>query len=222
MIVLLIGGTGLAMMGMDEANKKELAAKEVRAKQFGFASVPELDAHEVKIEAERQAAVAIQTEEAGRKREEQVERYRAAAAEAAKAVAVEAAANAAETKRKQDEKVERDHATAVEADRKKDADCKSDLQCWGNKHGIKASFACRPFVERLAKYQFEWTDGWLESKFSRFRWKNKANGQITFVGDKIKFQNGFGAWQFATYSCDYDPIADVVLNVDATPGRLPE
>lgn len=188
-IVLLVGGAGLVMMPMDEANKKELAAKEVRAKQLGFASVVELDAHEAKIEAERQAALAVQAAEAEKKRAEQAERDRVAAAE---------------------------------AERKKEANCKTDLQCWGDKHSIKASFACRPHVERLAKYQFEWTDGWLDSKFSRFKWKDKARGQLTYVGDKIKFQNGFGAWQFAIYTCDYDPLADVVLNVDATPGRMPQ
>lgn len=107
-------------------------------------------------------------------------------------------------------------------ERTMEANCKNDLKCWGDKHSIKASFACRPYVERLGKYQFEWTDGWLEPKFSLFNWKNKGEAQITYFGDKIKFQNGFGAWQFATYACDYDPIADVVLNVDATPGRLPQ
>ena len=50
----------------------------------------------------------------------------------------------------------------------------------------------------------------------------RERSKVTYVGDKIKFQNGFGAWQFATYACDYDPIADDVLNVDASLGRLPE
>lgn len=189
LVVLLIGGIGLVMMPMDEARKKEAAAKEVRSKQLGFASVAELDAHEAKIEAERHAAAAVQ---------------------------------AAEARRQRDEQAERDRVAAAEAKRKKEADCKTDLQCWGDKHSIKASFACRPHVERLAKYQFEWTDGWLDSKFSRFGWKNKAKGQLTYVGDKIKFQNGFGAWQFATYTCDYDPVADTVLNVAANAGRLPQ
>jgi len=113
-------------------------------------------------------------------------------------------------------------ADAAEAEWKKEAACRADLQCWGDKHGIGASIACRPYVERLAKYQFEWTDGWLETKFSRFRWRNKEKGQLTYLGDRIKFQNGFGAWQFAIYTCDYDPISGVVMNVDASPGRLPQ
>jgi hypothetical protein len=113
-------------------------------------------------------------------------------------------------------------AEATERERQKDADCRAELRCWAEKHHISATVACRPRVERLAQYQFEWTDGWAETKFSRFRWKDKAKGQLTYVGDKIKFQNGFGAWQFYTYLCDYDPVANKVLDVDAMPGRLPE
>lgn len=201
LIVLLIGGIGLVMMGMDDGKKKDAEAQAkgyasqfdvTRAQSLGFASPADLAAHDAKLKAEADAAAA------------------------------RAAADAAEAKRKQDEQAERERIAAAEAERKKDADCKTDLQCWGDKHSIKASFACRPYVERLAKYQFEWTDGWLDTKFSRFRWKNKAKGQVTYVGDKIKFQNGFGAWQYATYTCDYDPVADVVLNMDAAPGRMPE
>jgi hypothetical protein len=212
MVVLLIGGMGLVMMGMDEGKKKDAEAQAkgyasnadlTRAQSLGFTSPADLAAHDTKVKAEAEAAALKAKAEAD-------------------AAAAKAAAEAAEAKRKQDEQAERERVAAAEAERKKDADCKTDLQCWGDKHSIKASFACRPYVERLAKYQFEWTDGWLDTKFSRYRWKNKSKGQVTYVGDKIKFQNGFGAWQFATYTCDYDPVADVVLNVDATAGRLPE
>ncbi|HEX2842139.1 hypothetical protein [Hyphomicrobium sp.] len=100
--------------------------------------------------------------------------------------------------------------------------CRKDLQCLGDKHLIKASFTCAPMVERLAQYQHEWTDGMLEAKFSRFRWKNKNTGVVTFLGDRIKFQNGFGAWQFHIYTCDFDTASETVLSVNASPGRLPE
>lgn len=201
LIVLLVAGTGLVMMAMDEGKKKDAEAQAkgyashsdlARAAALGFTSPAELAAHDAKVAAEKEVAAA------------------------------EAATEAAESKRKQDEQAERERVAAAGAQRKKEADCENDLQCWGDKHGIKASFACRPYVEVLAKYQFEWTDGWLDSKFSRFRWKEKGKGQLTYIGDKIKFQNGFGAWQYAIYTCDYDPVADVVLNVDAAPGRLPQ
>ncbi|EIC20853.1 hypothetical protein Thi970DRAFT_04520 [Thiorhodovibrio frisius] len=98
--------------------------------------------------------------------------------------------------------------------------CKKDLQCWGDKHTVMAGFRCDNHVERLAKYAFEWTDGFLEPKFSRFRWKSKESGVITYIGDKIRFQNGFGAWQNYVYECDLDPISEVVHDVRASPGRL--
>jgi hypothetical protein len=79
---------------------------------------------------------------------------------------------------------------------------------------------CKGPVERLAKNNFEWTDGLLEPKFSHYRWKNQSTGIITYIGDKIKFQNGFGAWIFHTYECDLDASGETVLEVRAQPGRL--
>jgi hypothetical protein len=103
-----------------------------------------------------------------------------------------------------------------------DAECMRDLQCWGDRNGIRAGYPCRRAVERLANYSHEWTDGWLGSKFPRFRWHDRAAGQLTFIGDSIRFQNGFGAWENYKYTCDYDPRTDMVLDVSAWPGRLPE
>jgi predicted RNA-binding Zn-ribbon protein involved in translation (DUF1610 family) len=101
-----------------------------------------------------------------------------------------------------------------------DSGCKKSLQCWGDKHNIDAGVRCDNYVEKLAKYSYKWTNGMLESKFSRFRWKNKENGVLTFIGDKIEFQNGFGAWQNSIYECDYNPALEKVLDVRARAGRL--
>jgi len=81
--------------------------------------------------------------------------------------------------------------------------CRWEIQCWGDRHNISASVACAKPVERLAKYSHKWTDGWLDIKFSHFRWLDKTAGTVTYIGDKIQFQNGFGAWQNYTYECDY-------------------
>lgn len=98
--------------------------------------------------------------------------------------------------------------------------CQMDLQCWGDKHNVAAGVYCDDYVEKLAKYSHEWTDGMLEPKFSHFRWKDRSKGYITYIGDKIKFQNGFGAWQNYVYECDLDPETNTVLDVRAQPGRL--
>ena len=101
--------------------------------------------------------------------------------------------------------------------------CMKSLQCWGDKHLMGASVYCPQFIERMAKYDAEWTDGWIEPKFSRFRWQDVANrtdGIVTFIGDKVKFQNGFGAWLPMTYECDFDPSANAVIDVRVFEGRL--
>lgn len=103
----------------------------------------------------------------------------------------------------------------------KEAVCRDDLQCWGDKFSLRATSACRPYVERLAKNNFEWIDGFLEPKFSHFRWKDKKKGVVTYVGDRIKYQNGFGAWIIHIYECDYDPSSATAIDVRARPGRLP-
>lgn len=106
----------------------------------------------------------------------------------------------------------------TEAD--KEMACRHDLQCWGDKGTIAAGTFCDGPVERLAKYAHQWTDGWLEPKFSRFRWKDREKGHVTYIGDKIQFQNGFGAFQNYIYECDFDPVANKVLDVRARAGKL--
>lgn len=101
-----------------------------------------------------------------------------------------------------------------------DAECRKTLSCWAEKHTVSAAVRCKDPVERLAKNSFEWTDGMLESKFSHYRWKNQATGEVTYIGDKIKYQNGFGAWIFHTYECDLDASGERVTDVRASPGRI--
>lgn len=100
------------------------------------------------------------------------------------------------------------------------SECKTTLQCWGDKHSVSAAARCQRPIERLAKYSHKWTDELVEPKMSRFRWKNKEKGIITYLGDKIQFQNGFGAWQNVIYECDYDPATKKVLDIRITKGLL--
>lgn len=110
-----------------------------------------------------------------------------------------------------------DSATAAQLD---PAACRADLQCWGDKHLVSAGVYCKAPVEAMAKYSARWTDGTFEPKFSRFRWLSEEQGTLTFIGDKIEFQNGFGAFQGHTYECDFSPAGDRVIDVRAQPGRL--
>ena len=94
-----------------------------------------------------------------------------------------------------------------------------DLQCLGNKGVVVAGVYCKSEIEKLAKYDVKWTDGVLEPKFSKFGWRDKKLGVITYVGDKAKFQNGFGAYAPVTYECDM--LDKSVLAVRIKEGRLP-
>jgi len=123
----------------------------------------------------------------------------------------------AEQKRKE---AERREQLAAKRRREKEAACRKDLQCLGDKHASAAGIKCDDQVERLAKYDVKWTDGWTEPKFSHFRWKDKEKGIITYIGDKAQFQNGFGAWQNVIYECDLDTRTNSPLEVRAQPGRL--
>ena len=103
---------------------------------------------------------------------------------------------------------------------REDARCRADLQCWGDRHAMEATFACQDHVENLALYGHEWTDGILEPKFSHLRWKDSAKGVITYIGDKIKFESAYGVRIAHRYRCDYDAPNKQVLDVGAEPEQL--
>lgn len=101
-----------------------------------------------------------------------------------------------------------------------DAECMATLQCWGEKNIIMAGAYCQVPIEKMAKYTHEWTDGFTTPRFSHYRWKDQSTGVVTYIGDQIKMQNGFGAWSHYTYECDFAPQNNLVLDVRAQQGRL--
>ena len=106
--------------------------------------------------------------------------------------------------------------TPKEGEQSKELACRNDLHCWGNKHAEFAIFACQPIIESLAKYDYEWTDGWFGTKLKSFRWKDRKEGSLSYKGDEVKFQNGFGAWQRVIYWCHFNPAngyAEVMVNL---------
>ncbi len=115
--------------------------------------------------------------------------------------------------------------TEAELAAHEEAECRSDLRCWGEKHLSSAHVYCRRPIERLARGDVEWDTGLLTDRFDRFMWPQEEGypeGAIRYIGDRAKFQNGFGAWLNVIYLCDFDPATDTVLNVEAGEGRLPE
>lgn len=96
----------------------------------------------------------------------------------------------------------------------------ADLDCLANERFADASVACRRPIQGLAKYNYEWTDGWFTPRFSQYEVKDKVQKIVAYYGDKIKFQNGFGAWSIYTYECDFDLGSGKVIDVEANPGQL--
>ncbi|MEG0149272.1 hypothetical protein FSY45_08795 [Comamonas sp. Z1] len=113
------------------------------------------------------------------------------------------------------EKQKKDAAQAIAEEA-----CRKDISCIGDRKSYSAGRLCKPYIQSLAKYDIEWTDGLFDMKFDRFRWKNNSKKIITFIGDKVKFQNGFGAWSNMVYFCDIDIESNAVTGVSAQAGRL--
>ena len=118
-----------------------------------------------------------------------------------------------------------DHATNNKQLRETDAygklaAPKATQQKLAERAGLAARIECPEYIERLARYTVRWTDGFLESKFSHSR-RTKTPNVITYIGDHIEFQNGFGAWQPHIYECDLNVETKQVVDVRARPGRLP-
>lgn len=96
----------------------------------------------------------------------------------------------------------------------------ADLQCLGDKGTVSAGVYCADQVERMAKHSAKWLDGMLEPKFSHFRWRNQEKGEITYIGDKVQFQNGFGAFTNMIYECDMAADGKTILDIRVQEGRL--
>lgn len=95
--------------------------------------------------------------------------------------------------------------------------CELELQCATDKHRVEVSIQCTEAIERMAKNSAEWLE---RAKFPRFRWKSGSPGVITYIGDAVTFQNGFGAKVNMIYECDYRLRTDSVVDVRVQPGRL--
>lgn len=91
----------------------------------------------------------------------------------------------------------------------KDAECLLDLKCAGDKFTAESNAYCRGLLEdnaaSIAKWDFKIGEGgFFDFLFDKFRWADSSHQQIIYIGNKAKFQNGFGAWQRVGYSCSFD------------------
>lgn len=116
---------------------------------------------------------------------------------------------------------EQARAKALQDKQAQEAACMADRECWFKRTHIEADVECASHIERRAKYDYKWEDSFLTSRFSRYRWSDKSRHLLEYIGDKVKFQNGFGAWMPMTYRCVYDADTKSVVGLTVEDGRLP-
>jgi hypothetical protein len=95
------------------------------------------------------------------------------------------------------------------------AECQRDLQCWGERNQPMAAKPCSDAVVALAKWDHEWTEAFIPSRFGRWS-PGRTPDAILYQGDALKLQNGFGAWQRVKYYCEFEPqsgkaVAEITL-----------
>lgn len=99
--------------------------------------------------------------------------------------------------------------------------CRKDLHCWADKN-VHLTYPCFDSIEKEAKYIYEWTSEGEHAfqRFNKYGWIDREKGIILYAGDMIRFQNGFGAWQPVTYTCQLDTQSQKILSVNVVAGRL--
>ena len=107
-------------------------------------------------------------------------------------------------------------ATATPQPASKDLACLEDVQCVSGRTDwlSAADVYCDGPIEDLAQYSAKWTDGFFENKFHSVRLMPPDYRTVTYVGDKVQFQNGFGAWMNMDYTCVFDPLNNQVIDVN--------
>ena len=95
----------------------------------------------------------------------------------------------------------------------------TDAECLFKANLFDAAVKCRPLVERATKFEYEWTDGVMSPMFTHMRNEPKEN-LFTFIGDEVKFTNGFNAKTVMTYSCTMNLKTKEITAFDIKQGGL--
>lgn len=99
-------------------------------------------------------------------------------------------------------------------------ECKKSLKCWSMQNELNAIMKCQSSVDRFAKYSTEWTDSITKPIFKGNEWANEKEGIIRYLGDTVKFQNGFGAWTNMIYMCEFNPATSMITHIEVKEGKI--
>jgi len=99
-----------------------------------------------------------------------------------------------------------------------DQKCILDVSCWAKRYILDASRVCSDAIERQARFDHRWQ----ASRPDRFTTAivHDNGAEISYLGDELQLQNGFGAWLPASYSCRYDIESKVAVDVQMYEGHL--
>lgn len=91
--------------------------------------------------------------------------------------------------------------------------------CIADRNMGLAAGPCEREITKQSKYQAEWTKSMLKPIFKSYMVDEKT-GLISYFGDQVRFQNGFGAFANMIYMCRFDPETASVTRVSVEEGRL--
>ena len=98
--------------------------------------------------------------------------------------------------------------------------CDGEIECIFNELKFELTPKCSKLVERQARYDVKWTSGFFGQKLIGYKWYSHEQKVVTFAGDKVKFQNRFGAWSNKIYQCHYHIEDDQIIGIEVSNGRL--
>jgi hypothetical protein len=94
--------------------------------------------------------------------------------------------------------------------------CEANIKCIARKFDVTGPARCHVAtnvrVDSIAKHEYRWVDSMFQPDFQSMQLG--GSGTITYTGDKLEFQNGFGAWNRAKYRCDYNYMTDTADNIE--------
>lgn len=97
-------------------------------------------------------------------------------------------------------------------------DCNKYIRCKAMQVIRDASARCKEPIEQLAAFSSQWKEPGADTIFHDYVWLDQGKGTITFLGNKVQFQNAGGANMPVAYECDFDPATGIVLDARARVG----
>lgn len=97
----------------------------------------------------------------------------------------------------------------------------NDGECIFTAHLAPALTVCKEPIQNASKYDYEWTNGFSVNIFSRYV-NDPEKHQMTYLGDKLKFTNGFNAKVNMAYWCSINTQTNQLVDYYVGEGRLPK